>query len=82
MPVFQYTGIGSAGREVKGIKDADSAKALRTMLRREGIFLKEFREAKAGKAGMPGFEAHQKRCRKIAPRCLPGTPAPTAAADL
>jgi general secretion pathway protein F len=50
MPVFQYTGIGEAGREVKGIKDADSAKALRSLLRREGIFLKDFREAKAGKA--------------------------------
>jgi len=46
MPVFQYTGIGSAGKEVKGIKDADSAKALRTVLRREGA---EFREAKAGR---------------------------------
>ncbi len=57
MPVFQYTGIGSAGREVKGIKDADSAKALRTLLRREGVFLTEFREAKAGKAAEAEQEA-------------------------
>lgn len=50
MPVFSYKGIASAGKEVQGIKDADSSKALRGALRREGIFLTEFREAKAGKA--------------------------------
>lgn len=50
MPVFQYIGVGAAGKEVKGIKDADTAKALRTVLRREGVFLTEFKEAKAGRA--------------------------------
>lgn len=50
MPVFSYKGIGPAGKEVKGIRDADTAKALRTMLRRDGVFLTEFKEAKAGKA--------------------------------
>ncbi|MDY0001459.1 MAG: type II secretion system inner membrane protein GspF [Polyangia bacterium] len=50
MPVFAYKGIGAAGKEVTGIKDADTAKALRTMLRRDGVFLTEFKEAKAGKA--------------------------------
>lgn len=50
MPVFAYKGIGAAGKEVTGIKDADSAKALRTVLRRDGVFLTEFKEAKAGKA--------------------------------
>lgn len=50
MPVFSYKGVGASGREVKGIKDADTAKALRIMLRREGIFLTDFKEAKAGVA--------------------------------
>ncbi|MFH2011041.1 MAG: type II secretion system inner membrane protein GspF [bacterium] len=50
MPVFTYKGVGSAGKEITGIKDADTAKALRTILRRDGIFLTEFKEAKAGKA--------------------------------
>ncbi len=50
MPVFSYKGVGPAGKDVSGIQDADTAKSLRTMLRREGIFLTEFKEAKAGKA--------------------------------
>jgi len=50
VPVFSYKGVGPAGKEISGIKDADTAKALRTMLRRDGVFLTEFKEAKAGKA--------------------------------
>jgi general secretion pathway protein F len=41
MAVFEYRGITSAGRNVKGVRDADSAKALRGLLRKEGIFLTE-----------------------------------------
>ena len=31
MPVFSYKGINGAGKQVSGIQDADSAKALRTI---------------------------------------------------
>ncbi len=41
MPVFEYKGVTSAGKEVKGVRDADSGKALHAILRKEGIFLME-----------------------------------------
>lgn len=41
MPVFEFTGFSEAGRAVKGVKDAESAKALRSVLRKEGVFLTE-----------------------------------------
>jgi general secretion pathway protein F len=40
MPGFEYKGLEVAsGKAVKGYRDADSAKALRALLRREGILL-------------------------------------------
>ena len=41
MPVFEYRGLNEAGKNVTGLRDADSPKTLRTNLRREGIFLTE-----------------------------------------
>jgi len=37
MAVFQWQGIDKAGRAQKGVRDADNAKALRTLLRKDGI---------------------------------------------
>lgn len=39
MPAFEFYGIDKSGKDVKGVRDADSEKALRGLLRREGIFL-------------------------------------------
>lgn len=40
MAVFAYKGVeAQSGKAVKGYRDADSAKALRAMLRREGVLL-------------------------------------------
>ena len=40
MAVFEYRGIQvDSGKQVKGYRDADNAKALRAMLRRDGILL-------------------------------------------
>ena len=36
MPVFEYSGLTEAGRSVRGLKDAESRKALRTVLRKDG----------------------------------------------
>ncbi len=41
MPVFEYKGVTDAGKSVAGIREADSAKGLRALLRKEGIFLSE-----------------------------------------
>jgi general secretion pathway protein F len=39
MPVFEYRGLNSAGKQVKGLLEADSPKTLRSKLRTDGIFL-------------------------------------------
>lgn len=46
MPVFSYKGIAAGGKAVSGMKDADSARALRSTLKRDGIFITEVSEAK------------------------------------
>lgn len=55
MPVYQYRGFDAKGKATSGIKDADSPRALRQALRREGILLSEVREStvrkKAGRKG-------------------------------
>ncbi len=48
MAVFHFRGVSAAsGKEVRGVRDADNAKGLRTMLRREGIVLTSATEAAA-----------------------------------
>jgi general secretion pathway protein F len=39
MPVFEYRGLNAAGKQVKGLLEADSPKTLRSKLRTDGIFL-------------------------------------------
>ncbi|HOX45261.1 MAG TPA: type II secretion system inner membrane protein GspF [Myxococcota bacterium] len=41
MPVYRYKGMNSAGKATAGIRDADSPRTLRALLRKEGIFLTE-----------------------------------------
>ena len=48
MPVFEYTGLTEAGKNVRGIRDAESSKALRQILRKDGVYLTEARAAEAG----------------------------------
>lgn len=44
MAVYAYKGLDSRGKAVKGIRDADSAKALRTILKRDGVLATEILE--------------------------------------
>jgi general secretion pathway protein F len=44
MAVYAYKGIDGRGKTVKGSRDADSAKALRTVLKRDGILATEILE--------------------------------------
>ncbi|TMA25285.1 MAG: type II secretion system protein GspF [Deltaproteobacteria bacterium] len=48
MPVFEYSGLTEAGKSVRGIRDAESSKALRTLLRKDGVYLTDARAAEAG----------------------------------
>ncbi|TVR04020.1 MAG: type II secretion system protein GspF [Deltaproteobacteria bacterium] len=47
MPVYEYTGVNSTGKKVRGVFDAESARALRDQLRAQGIFLTTHNEGKA-----------------------------------
>jgi len=49
MPVFAYKGLNNKGRQIKGIKEADSGRVLRTILRKDGVYVTEFHETKSGK---------------------------------
>lgn len=44
MAVFAYKGIDARGKNVKGVQDADSPKALRLTLRRDGVMVTEVLE--------------------------------------
>lgn len=48
MAVYEYSGVNAAGKKVKGIQEADSPRALRDLLKGQGIFLTEANEGKAG----------------------------------
>jgi general secretion pathway protein F len=39
MPVFEFKGLSQEGKETRGLREADSPRALRMLLRKEGIFL-------------------------------------------
>ncbi|MCS6797114.1 MAG: type II secretion system inner membrane protein GspF [Myxococcota bacterium] len=56
MAVFAWRGIGPTGRSVRGVRDAESPRALRATLRREGILVTEVLEAEA---------ARQRRRREV-----------------
>jgi len=43
MPVFEFKGFNEAGKAVDGIREADSPKGLRVVLRKEGVFLSEIK---------------------------------------
>jgi general secretion pathway protein F len=49
MPVYAYKGIGPAGKVVSGVRDADSPKALRQLMRKDGVVITEFDISKGGK---------------------------------
>jgi general secretion pathway protein F len=49
MPMFAYKGLDARGKATSGMRDADSPKSLRAALRKDGIFLTEMREQRAGK---------------------------------
>jgi len=46
--VFEYTGLTEAGKNVRGIRDAESSKALRQVLRKDGVYLTDAHAAEAG----------------------------------
>ena len=60
MAMFEYSGIDKAGKKTKGIREADSAKSLRVLLRNHGIFVINIKESQgavvAGSSGRIGLQ--------------------------
>jgi general secretion pathway protein F len=50
MPVFEYQGVTSSGRNVSGVLDGESLKAVRARLRKDGIVVLDVREGGAVRA--------------------------------
>jgi general secretion pathway protein F len=48
MPVYSWKGLNTSGKSVNGTRDADGPKALRQLLRKDGVFITEHREVLAG----------------------------------
>lgn len=62
MPVFEYKGLTEAGKAIRGVKDADTAKTLRALLRKEGVFLTEVvSEKEAGASAAKSREVNVKK---------------------
>lgn len=56
MAVYEWRGITTAGKEVKGVRDADNPKALRAGLRKDGILVTQVLEES---------EARDKKAREV-----------------
>lgn len=56
MPVYAYKGLNDAGKEVKGLLDAESPRSLRTQLKKQGIRIIEHQEEREKKAKNKGIE--------------------------
>jgi len=48
--MWAYKGVDPRGKQVNGVRDADSPKMLRSLLRRDGVLVTDVAEARAGKA--------------------------------
>jgi len=49
MPVYAYKGYNNLGKTITGTRDADSQRSLKGLLRKEGVFLTELKEARPAK---------------------------------
>src|SRR5512145_1075824 len=64
MAVFEYRGVGADGKPARGIVDAESARAARAKLRKDGIFPTDVREEAAGRVAV-GTGGGRRRARRV-----------------
>jgi general secretion pathway protein F len=50
MPMYAFKGVSPSGKNVSGMRDAESPKVLRQVLRKDGVLVTSFELAKGGKA--------------------------------
>lgn len=51
MPMWAYKGIGPSGKPVTGVRDADTPKLVRALLRKEGVVVTDVEPSKVGAGG-------------------------------
>ena len=44
MPIFEYKGVGVAGKSLKGVVEADSPKTARLKLKAKGVYTTDLKE--------------------------------------
>jgi general secretion pathway protein F len=49
MPMYAFKGVSASGKSVNGVRDADSPKALRAVLRKDGVSVMSFELSRGGK---------------------------------
>lgn len=57
MPVYEYKGVTSAGKKVSGVQDAESLKAVRSRLKKDGVTVLEIHEGAGLRAMRRGSTA-------------------------
>ena len=50
MPMYAYKGLATNGKNVTGMREADTPKTLRQILRKDGVLVTSFELSKGGKA--------------------------------
>lgn len=50
MPIYEYNGFNERGKAVRGLKESDSAKSVRVLLRKDGILATDVHETKSARA--------------------------------
>lgn len=65
MPVYEYKGLDGSGKTVKGIQDADSQGALRSLLQSQGIYVTDIWEGKGGAKRGTGEVDIQKMIERV-----------------
>jgi len=48
MPMWAYKGIAATGKAVAGVRDADTPKLVRALLRKEGVVVTDVEPSKQG----------------------------------
>jgi general secretion pathway protein F len=49
MPMYAYRGVGTSGKAMTGVRDAESPKVLRQLLRKDGVLVTSFELSRGGK---------------------------------
>ena len=57
MPMYAFKGVSPSGKSVSGVKDAESPKTLRQILRKDGVLVTSFELSKGGKQAEMRFIA-------------------------